>query len=81
MFTRRALIAGIALGTIIVAVPAYPQDKSIVVASTTSTQDSGLYEYLVSYFASRNASTIGTSQDVRDFTCMWSVPGSTASCA
>src|SRR3974377_1935551 len=31
------------------------------------------------HFAFRNASTIGTSQDVRDVTCMWSVPGSTAS--
>jgi hypothetical protein len=41
MFSRRTLIAGIALGVIIVATPAYTQDKSMVVASTTSTQDSG----------------------------------------
>ena len=38
MFSRRTLIAGIALGVIIVATPAYTQDKSIVVASTTSTE-------------------------------------------
>jgi ABC-type tungstate transport system permease subunit len=44
MFNRRDPIA-IALGVIIVAPPAYAQDKSIVVASTTSTQDSGLFEY------------------------------------
>ena len=37
MFSRRTLIAGIALGVIIVATPAYTLDKSIVVASTTST--------------------------------------------
>jgi tungstate transport system substrate-binding protein len=47
MFNRRALIAAIALGVAIVAPPAYAQDKSIVVASTTSTQDSGLFEYLL----------------------------------
>ena len=45
MFDRRALIAAIALSVIIVAQPTYAQDKSIVVASTTSTQDSGLFEY------------------------------------
>jgi hypothetical protein len=37
MFSRRTLIAGIALGVTIVAPLAYTQDKSIVVASTTST--------------------------------------------
>ena len=50
MINRRivmtALIAGIAaLGT-----PVYAQDKSIVVASTTSTQDSGLFDYLLPIF-------------------------------
>ena len=44
MLSRRTLIASIALGVIIVAPPAYAQDKSIIVASTTSTQDSGLFE-------------------------------------
>src|ERR1700751_1456909 len=47
MFSRRVLIGFIALSVIIVAPPAYPQDKSIIVASTTSTQDSGLFEYLL----------------------------------
>jgi tungstate transport system substrate-binding protein len=50
MFSRRILITGIALGVTIVAPPAYTQDKFIVVASTTSTQDSGLYEYLLPIF-------------------------------
>ena len=50
MFHRRALIAAIVLSVIIVATPVYAQDKSIVVASTTSTQDSGLFEYLLPIF-------------------------------
>jgi tungstate transport system substrate-binding protein len=58
MFTRRALIAGIALGIIIVAAPAYPQDKSIVVASTTSTQDSGLFEHLLPIFKQKTGITV-----------------------
>src|SRR5215831_6367788 len=50
MFDRRTLIAAIALAVIVVAPPAYAQDKSIVVASTTSTQDSGLFGYLLPIF-------------------------------
>ena len=45
MFDHRALIGAIILvGVTIVASPAYAQEKSIVVASTTSVQDSGLFE-------------------------------------
>jgi tungstate transport system substrate-binding protein len=52
MFDRRALIGAIILvGVIIVASPAYTQEKSIVVASTTSTQDSGLFEYLLPFIS------------------------------
>jgi tungstate transport system substrate-binding protein len=48
MHTRRTLIAALALGAVIVTAPiAQAQDNSIVVASTTSTQDSGLFEYLL----------------------------------
>jgi tungstate transport system substrate-binding protein len=50
MFQRRALIAAIALGFLVIAPCTYAQDKSIVVASTTSTQDSGLFEYLLPIF-------------------------------
>src|SRR5215472_16603509 len=35
------------VGTVPLSAPALAQDKSIVVASTTSTQDSGLYDYLL----------------------------------
>jgi tungstate transport system substrate-binding protein len=48
MYTRRTVIAALALGTVFAAAPmAQAQDKSIVVASTTSTQDSGLFDYLL----------------------------------
>src|SRR5215472_4572754 len=50
MFNRHALIAAIALGVAIVAPPAYAQDKSIVVASTTSTEDSGLFGFILPLF-------------------------------
>src|SRR6202166_321506 len=47
MHTRRTLLAT-ALGAAVFAAPAaLAQDRSIVVASTTSTQDSGLFEYLL----------------------------------
>lgn len=51
MLSRRSLIvltAGILFGTSVVA-----QDKSIVVASTTSTQDSGLFGYLLPLFKAK----------------------------
>jgi tungstate transport system substrate-binding protein len=48
MHTRRTVIAALALGAIVTTAPlAQAQDKSIVVASTTSTQDSGLFDYLL----------------------------------
>src|SRR6516225_4835619 len=58
MFDRRTLIAAISLAVIVVAPPAYAQDKSIVVASTTSTQDSGLFEYLLPIFKEKTGITV-----------------------
>ena len=58
MLHLRALIAAIALSVIMVAPPAYAQDKSIVVASTTSTQDSGLFEYLLPIFKQKTGITV-----------------------
>jgi len=58
MFNRRALIGAIALSVIIVAQPTYAQDKSIAVASTTSTQDSGLFEYLLPIFKQKTGITV-----------------------
>jgi tungstate transport system substrate-binding protein len=48
MRSRRHLIAAVALaGGVLAAHPTLAQERSIVVASTTSTQDSGLFEYLL----------------------------------
>jgi tungstate transport system substrate-binding protein len=59
MFDPRALIGAIILvGVIIVASPAYTQEKSIVVASTTSTRDSGLFEYLLPIFKQKTGITV-----------------------
>lgn len=47
--TRRAIVFAVALGTLaaVTAAQAAESDRSIVVASTTSTQDSGLFDYLL----------------------------------
>ena len=55
---RRTLIAAITLGALLFASPAYAQDKSIIVASTTSTQDSGLFEYLLPIFKQKTGITV-----------------------
>ena len=57
MFSRHALVA-LALGAVMAATPALAQDKSIVVASTTSTQDSGLFEYLLPLFKKKTGITV-----------------------
>jgi tungstate transport system substrate-binding protein len=59
MFNRRSFAAATALGVLIFAAPAaFAQDKSIVVASTTSTQDSGLFEYLLPLFTKKTGITV-----------------------
>jgi tungstate transport system substrate-binding protein len=59
MFNRRHLIAAAALGAVLLAAPqSFAQDKSIVVASTTSTQDSGLFEYLLPLFKKKTGITV-----------------------
>jgi tungstate transport system substrate-binding protein len=59
MFDHRALIGAIILvGVTIVALPAYTQEKSIVVASTTSMQDSGLFGYLLPIFKQKTGITV-----------------------
>src|SRR6478736_6557487 len=47
MPSRRLLLA---LGALLLVSPAIAQEKSIVVASTTSTEDSGLFKYLLPIF-------------------------------
>jgi tungstate transport system substrate-binding protein len=48
-----SLALGLSLGIVSLAMPAAAQDKSIVVASTTSTQDSGLFGYLLPLFKAK----------------------------
>lgn len=50
MTTRRIFIALAAAGLIAATTPALAQDKSIVVSSTTSTTDSGLFNHLLPLF-------------------------------
>ena len=59
MFYRRCLIAAMVLIAITSGAPiANAQDKSIVVASTTSTQDSGLFEYLLPLYKKKTGVTV-----------------------
>jgi tungstate transport system substrate-binding protein len=53
MPTRRSLVVLAATITLITAAPAGAQDKSIVVASTTSTQDSGLFGHILPLFKAK----------------------------
>jgi len=59
MLHRHLLIAAAALVSVVLGVPAASaQDKSILVASTTSTQDSGLFEYLLPLFTKKTGITV-----------------------
>ena len=53
MHTRRTLIALAALAAFATATPALAQEKSIVVSSTTSTQDSGLFGHILPMFKAK----------------------------
>src|SRR5438034_3442316 len=53
MPTRRSLVVLAATITLVAAAPGRAQDKSIVVASTTSTQDSGLFGYILPLFEAK----------------------------
>src|SRR6186997_56445 len=53
MFNRRMLLAAVAAAAVLSGAPVSAQDKSIVVSSTTSTQDSGLFGYILPVFKSK----------------------------
>src|SRR6476659_123231 len=53
MFTRRMLIAAVAAAAVLSGGPVLAQDKSIIVASTTSTQDSGLFGHILPTFKAK----------------------------
>ena len=54
---NRRIVLGLAF-VAVMSVPSLAQDKSIVVASTTSTQDSGLFEYLLPIFKQATGITV-----------------------
>jgi len=58
MHARRSLIAFAAAMLLAGISPASAQDKSIVVASTSSTQDSGLFEHLLPLFKQKTGITV-----------------------
>ncbi len=58
MVNRYTLIATVLVCATLLGAPAYAQDNSIVVASTTSTQDSGLFEYLLPIFKQKTDITV-----------------------
>ena len=50
MIKARGILAALALAGLVSAVPALAQDKSITVASTTSTENSGLFKHILPLF-------------------------------
>ena len=60
MLLRKIILSFIAVAGLVVfsAAPATTQEKSIVVASTTSTQDSGLLNYLLPLFTQKTGVTV-----------------------
>ena len=53
IFRLSPLVSAVLLGAIVGLTPVMAQDRSIVVASTTSTQDSGLFGYLLPIFKAK----------------------------
>src|SRR5262245_59658612 len=53
MITRRIMVAAALLAAFVLSGPARSQDKSITVASTTSTQDSGLFGHILPLFKAK----------------------------
>src|SRR5689334_24414800 len=53
MIYRRRMLAAAAIVAAIATAPAHAQDKSIVVSSTTSTQDSGLFGHILPLFKAK----------------------------
>jgi len=58
MQSLRAIVAAALTAVLFSTVPVIAQEKSIVVASTTSTEDSGLFEYLLPLFTKKSGITV-----------------------
>ena len=50
---RRGIVAALTVAALSFTAPALAQDKSIVVSSTTSTQDSGLFGHILPLFKAK----------------------------
>ncbi|MGE0844802.1 MAG: substrate-binding domain-containing protein [Flavobacteriaceae bacterium] len=66
-----SIIAGAAIAAGLAAAPAAAQDKSIIVQSTTSTQNSGLYDHILPIFEKAsgikvNVVAVGTGQAIKN---------------
>ena len=74
-----ALAVALSLLATAVTLPASAQDRSIVVASTTSTQDSGLFGHLLPLFTAKTGIEVkviaqGTGHAAMPMSC-WCMPG------
>src|SRR5262249_10855376 len=58
MINRRTVIVAAVLAAAAVVRPGHAEDKSIVVASTTSTQDSGMFDYVLPIFKEKTGITV-----------------------
>src|SRR6476660_6979654 len=58
MPTRRSLLVLAATVALVAAEPVGAQDKSIIVSSTTSTQDSGLFGHILPLFKAKTGITV-----------------------
>jgi tungstate transport system substrate-binding protein len=70
-FRRRLLLALALLSVAFIAVPGWADERFIVVASTTSTQDSGLFDHLLPIFAEKTGIEVrvvakGTGQAIKE---------------
>jgi len=72
MFERQlAAIAGACLASAVFAAPSWAEDESIVLQSTTSTANSGLYDHLLALFKEKtgirvNVVAVGTGQAIKN---------------
>src|SRR5688500_5741427 len=72
MASRRQLLLAVALGRVaFIAEPSHADERFIVVASTTSTQDSGLFDYLLPTFTKKTGIEVrvvakGTGQAIKE---------------
>jgi tungstate transport system substrate-binding protein len=68
---RKRILSSVLLAVVVTSTPTMAQETSILVQSTTSTQNTGLYEYLVPKFKAKtgigvNVVAVGTGQAIKN---------------